>query len=363
MTLKFLSSIKSTHYFGGFALSVPWLSNRFEVDAKLGFVNEEAQKSVYAKGNYQGQKQEYEIGFSRKGQEIVPILKLNTDFSFISGKIVEKKTQQGVLYELKQIKFGKDNYQTTLDGSIEVTDGSKISTKMKVDVAGKQVNVDGSVGYQPGNFNSDLTLKSDQIPTANGNAKYELKYGDKSFSNDVTVVWDKNPNDKLSRVEIAQSADWSGENCKVKNELSVGKWNAAGKVNGEFGKKVISLDSSLQYQKSSAELKVENKYSQKNLHDYETSIYAAANQKSIKLELSRDIEGDSSRVKNKIELSTGLKIELNGKISHKLQYRDADISLQGIFVPGPKKDQTKATFMLKNTQKGHDASAKVINGK
>lgn len=344
-------------------MNVPWLGNRFEVDAKLGFVNEESEKKIYANGNYQGQKHEYEVGFSKKGGDIVPILKLNTDFSYISGKVIEKKTAQGISYELQQIKFGKDNYETTLDGSLEVMEGSKLSTKMNIDVAGKIVKVDGSVGYQTGNFDTEFTMKSDHFTSANGNAKYNLQYGEKSFSNNVNIVWDKNLNDKLNRLEILQAVDWSGENCKIKNELSVGRWSSAAKVNGEFGKKVISLDSSLHFQKSSVELKVENKYSQKHLHDYETSIYVAANKKSIKLELSRDIEGDSSRIKNKVELSTGLKVELNGKVSHKLQYRDADISLQGIFVPGPKKDQTKSIFILKNTQKGHEASAKVINGK
>lgn len=288
---------------------------------------------------------------------------MNSDLSFISGKIIEKKTPQGTSYELKQIKFGMDNYQTILDGSIDVLDGAKLATKMKIDVGGKQVNVDGSLGYQQGNFKSDLTMKSDHLPTANGNVKYELKYTEKSFSNDLTVVWDKNPNDKVNRVELAQAADWSGENCKVKNELSIGKWNAGGKFNGEFGKKIVSLDSGLQYQKSSAEFKVENKYSQKHLHDFETSVYAAANKKSIKIDMLRDIEGDSSKIKNKIELSTGLRVELNGKVSHKLQYRDADINLQGIFVPGQKKEQTKVMFTLRNNQKGHDANAKVLTGK
>lgn len=362
-TLRLLSSIKPTHYFGGVALSVPWLGNQISADAKLGFINEDAEKKIYANGNYQGQKHEYEVGFKKNGGDIVPILKLNTDFSYISGKIVERKTSQGISYDLKQIKFGKDNYQTTVDGSIDVLEGSKLGTTLKIDVAGKVVNVDGSLGYQPGNFESELTMKSNHFPTANGKANYGLKFGDKSFANDMLVVWDKDPNSKVNRYEFSQSADWSGETVKVKNEIGNGRVNGAAKFNGEFGKKIIILDSSLQYQKTSAELKIENKYSQKHPHDYETSIYVAANKKSIKLDLSRDIEGDSSRVKNKIELSTGLKMELNGKISHKINYRDADVSLQATFLPGPKKDQTKALVVLKNTQKGHDGSAKVTVGK
>lgn len=206
-------------------------------------------------------------------------------------------------------------------------------------------------------------MKSDHFPTANGKANYGLKFGDKSFGNDMLVVWDKDPNNKVNRYEFSQSADWSGETVKVKNEIGNGRVNGAVKFNGEFGKKIIILDSSFQYLKSSAELKIENKYSQKQPHDYETSIYVAANKKSIKLDLSRDIEGDSSKVKNKIELSSGIKAELNGKISHKIYYRDADVSLQATFLPGPKKDQTKALLVLKNTQKGHDGSVKVTVGR
>jgi hypothetical protein len=219
------------------------------------------------------------------------------------------------------------------------------------------------VGYEGGKLDSDLTLKSDHFPSANGRLKYDFTYGDKTFGNELLAIWDKDLNSKLNRLEWSQLADWKGETCKVKNELTVGKFSASGKLNGEFGAKVIQLDSGLNYQKSSAELKVENKYSQKQPHDYETSIFAAANKKSIKIDMSRDIEGESSRLKNKLELSTGLKVEINGKVSHKVDYRDADVSLQGTFLPAPKKEATKVTFMLKNTQKGHEGSVKIVAGK
>lgn len=354
--------MRPTHYYAGFALSAPLMTGAFEVEAKLGLVNEDSEKKLYANGIYQKQKYDYELGFKKQGNEIVPILKLNTDLSYVSGKVVETKTPKGVSYALQTIRFGKDTYQTTIDGSVSV-EGPKIATNLKIDVSGKKVALEGQMGYENGALETDMQLKSDSYATANGQLKYNFKYGDKSVGNELTAVWDKDFNSKVNRLDWSQLADWSNENCKIKNELTVGRLNMNGKINGEFGDKVFILDSGVNYQKSSAEVKIDNKYSQKQPHDYTTSVYAMANKKSIKIEMARDIEGDSSIIKNKIELSTGLKAELNGKVSHKIDYRDADVSLQGSFLPAPKKDLTKVMLSLKNTQKSHDGSIKVIVGK
>lgn len=361
-TLKLLSSIKPTHYSVGFELTAPIMTGPFEISAKVGFVNEENLKKLYGQGGYQKQKYDYEVGFKKQGNEILPILKLNTDMSYVSGKIIESKTPRGVSYALQTIKFGRDDYQTTIDGSISA-EGPKLVSKLKFDVGGKKVDLDGSLGYNKGHFDTDVTLKSDNIPSANGKFEYDVKYAEKSFGNDLTLVWGKDLSSKQNRIEWSQMADWSDENCKFKNEITLGYIDAGAKFNGEFGKKVLNLDASGNYKTSNAELKLDNKYSQKQPHDYETSFYAASNKKSIKIDMSRDIEGESSRVKNKLELSTGLKVEINGKISHKIMYNDCDVALQGTFIPGPKREVTKVTYMVKNTQKGHDGSWKVLVGR
>lgn len=199
---------------------------------------------------------------------------------------------------------------------------------------------------------------------ANGKINYGLKFSESTLGNELLVVWDKDPNSKTSRIEWNQLADWSDKDLfKMKNALSLGKFNAAGRINGEFGKKLLSVDAGVDYNNQKAELKLDNKYSQKAPHDYETSLFASANQKSIKLDMKRDIEGDSSKILNKLELSTGLRIELNGKVGHKLETTNADVSLQAIFVPGPKAEQTKITAFLKNTEKEHTANSKVTVGK
>lgn len=349
---------------GGFELSVPVsIESPFKIDAAAGLVNEENEKKLYLNGNYLGGNFKYELGFKRKGNEIEPILKFNTDMTYLEGKILEEKTANGVKYTLKQVKFGRDAYVTIVDGSIEVN-GPKITANLKFQQGQNNVNLVGSVGYQPGQLESDLQLSSPQYAMANGKLNYALKFTDKSFSNDLNVIWDKDLNTKTNKLDWNQLADWSDKELfKTKNALSVGKFNTAGRFNGEFGKKVINIDSGLEYSNQKAEFKLDNKYSQKAPHDYETSIYAAANQKSVKLDMKRDIEGESSKVTNKFELSTGLKLELNGKIGHKFECTNADVSLQAVFVPGPKKDQTKASFFLKNTEKEHNANSKITVGK
>ena len=363
-SLKFLSSFNPDHFMGGFDLSVPvTVENPFKIDAAAGFVNKDDEKKLYFNGNYLGGSYKYEIGFLRSGNEIVPILKLNTDLTYLEGKIVEQKTSNGVKYNLEQVKFGRDNYITTVDGSIEVS-GPKIKANLKFQQGGNTVNVVGSLGYDKGQLDSDLQLTSPQVDMANGKLLYSLKFTEKNVGNDLTVIWDKDLNSKTSRLEWNQFADWSDVDLfKMKNGLKLGKFNSVGRLNGEFGTKIFNIDTGLEHNNQKAEFKVDNKYSQKVPHDYETFIFASANQKSFQLEMKRDIEGDSSKLTNKLELSTGLKCELNGKIAHKFECTNADVSLQGIFVPGPKKDQTKVSFVMKNTEKEHAASSKVMVGK
>lgn len=363
-SLKLLSSFNPEHLMGGFDLSVPIdASNPFKIDAAAGFVNQENEKKLYVNGNYGGGNYVYEIGFRRKGNQIEPILKLNTDMSYIEGKITEQKTQNGVKYTLQQVKFGKDNAVTTVDGSIEIN-GPKLVSNLKFQQGGNTVNVVGSLGYQQGQLDSDLQLTSPQIAMANGKVNYAVKFADRSLKNDLTVVWDKDPNSQTNRLVWSQFADWNDQEVfKMKNALNVGKFNANGRLNGEFGKKVVNVDSGLEYNNQKAEFKLDNKYGQRQPHDYETSVYAAANQKSFKLEMKRDIDGDSSKITNKLELSTGLRVEINGKVGHVFECKNADVSLQGIFVPALKKDQTKVTVFLKNNDKEHSANSKVTVGK
>ena len=349
---------------GGFDLTVPvQVESPFNIDASAGLLNKENEKKIYLHGNYLGGSFKYELGFRRKGNEIEPILKFNSDMTYLEGKILEEKTDKGVKYTLKQVKFGRDAGVTVVDGSIEIS-GPKLLANLKFQQGGNTVNLVGSAGYQQGQLDSDLELTSAQYPTANGKIIYGLRFSDKNVGNDLVIVWDKDLNSKTNRLEWNQAADWSDrELFKTKNALSIGKFSAAGKFNGEFGKKIVNIDAGLDYGSQKAEFKLDNKYSQKVAHDFDTSIYAAANQKSIKIDAKREIVGDSSKISNKLELSTGLRLELNGKIAHKFECTNADVALLGVFVPGPKKEQTKATFNLKNTEKEHSASSKVIVGK
>lgn len=120
-SLKLLSSFKQEHIMGGFDLSVPFQADSpFKIDASTGFVNQNNEKKLYLYGNYLGGNYKYELGFRRKGNEIEPILKFNTDMSFIDGKIIEQNTQNGVKYTLRQIKFGRDSYVTIVDGKFKL---------------------------------------------------------------------------------------------------------------------------------------------------------------------------------------------------------------------------------------------------
>ncbi|CRL08258.1 CLUMA_CG020838, isoform A [Clunio marinus] len=357
---KLFSSLKSEHFMGGVDLFVPVRDDFiFKFDSALGVLNEENEKKVYLNGNYLDENFKYELGFKRKENVIEPILNINTDISYLEGRILEEKTANGVKYTLRQVKFGRDSTTTTVDGSVEMN-GPNILTNLRFQRGGNTVNLSGTLSYQPGQFNSDLQLTSPQYEKANGKFTYGVTFTDKNVANDLVIVWDKNLKSETNRFEWNQFADWSNKELfKMKNGIKIGKFNTEGRLNGDFGKKIINVDAGLEYSNQKAEFILNNKYSQKMPHDYDTSVYAAANQKSIKLDMKRDIEGEASMVENKLELSTGLKVELNGKIGHRFEVTNADVSIQGSFTPGQKKEATKITILIKNTDKEHSASSKV----
>lgn len=356
---KLLSSLKPDHIMAGFDLIVPVApKSPFKADASAGLVNKQDVKKLYFHGHYSGASYEYEIGFTQKGNEILPILKLNTDAAYIDGKVIIQRKQDGVSYQLKQLKFGQSDNVIVVDGSIDVV-GPKIVANLKFQNGGNKATVVGSVGYQAGQFNGDLQVNSPQIATANGKINYVLKFSNKLIGNDLVIVWDKDLNSVTNRLEWNQLAELGDESVKIKNKLTLGKFGIGGRFDGEFSKKIINVDAGLDYQKQSANFRLDNKYSQKVQHDFETSISLGVNQKSFKLDMKREIDGDSSKISNKLELSNGLRAEINGKISHKFECTDADVSLQAVFVPAAKKDPSKLTIKVKNTPKEHSASALV----
>lgn len=349
----------------GFDLSVPIeVDKPIHINAGAGLVNQPNEKKIYLSGNYMETPFEYALGFNRKGNEIIPILKFQGDLKYIEGKIFEDKTKNGVKYTLKQVKFGQQgSYLLTADGSVEV-DGPKVISDLRFVQDGKNYNLQGTLGYQQGQFDTDFKLSSPQVASANGKLNYNLKFSDYVLGNDLIVVWDKDANSKKNRFELSQKADWSSKDLyKTKNSFSLGTYDLSGKFDGDFGKNIMVMDTFVNYNNQKAELKIDSKCNQRQPHDYEFLLYLGANQKNAKLELKRDIEGDSSKITNKLELSSGMRAELNGKVGHKFDCKNADISMQGVFLPGPKKEQTKATIVLKNTEKGHQSNSRVTVGK
>jgi hypothetical protein len=272
--------------------------------------------------------------------------------------VIIQEKPDGVSYQLKQIKFGQPNNVLVVDGSIDVV-GPKIVANLKFQNEQNTATVVGSIGYQPGQLDGELQVSSPQVASANGKLNYALKFSDQLIGNDLVIVWDKDLNSKSNRLEWNQLAEWNEEFVKTQNKLALGRFDIGGRFNGEFTKKTINVDAGLEYQKQKADFRLDNKYSQKVPHDFETSISLGVNQKSFKLDMKREIEGDSSKITNKLELSTGLRVEINGKVSHKFKCIDADVNLQAVFVPAAKKDSSKLTIKVKNTPKDHSATALV----
>jgi hypothetical protein len=151
--------------------------------------------------------------------------------------------------------------------------------------------------------------------------------------------------------------------AKFKNKIYFGELPVTVELNGESDRKILNFDLTGEYGNQKASLNVAQKINQKAKGDYDLSVKGALNTDSVTFTSSRTIEGGKSRLANKIESSFGTRAELNGLVGHKFTYKDADVNLQGIFVPGKKGDTYKINFFIQNNDKESNSNVKFIFGK
>lgn len=183
------------------------------------------------------------------------------------------------------------------------------------------------------------------------------------------MVYGKDLNSKRHRLEFEQAIDMK-ENAEKKvvsakftNKLYFGELPVTLEVNGETERKILKFDVIGEYDNQKAVLNVAQKMNQKARGDYDLSINAALNTHTINFVSTRAIESGKSRLTNKLETSFGARAELNGLVGHKFTYKDADVNLQGIFVPGKRAETYKVNMFIQNNDKESNSNVKFIFGK
>ena len=369
ITIRLNSSLRPEHFMAGLKLSAPFdIASPYTIDTALGFKNDQRELKVYFFFRQPGTDLIYELGVNKNGNEFTPILKLNQDTSYMDGKIVAQTSGDTTTYRIQKVRFNRGQETFTADGQIAIG-GAKINGDVTLASGQKSYNIAGGASFTAGNFLVDVNAKSPTTEMANGKLKYNVIIGEDNYKHDLLVIYGSDLNSKTNRIEMYEILELERDTNKKINgikfdsKFGFGKYPFNSQISGEFRENISKFDLMLDYQNQKLNTNVNSKCNQKTKGDYDFSLAAGINQKSIKLDTTRVIEGEKSRITNKLELSTGVRAELNGLVSNTFNCRDADVNLMAIFVPGAKKEANKVTLFVKNTQKEAASNGKITSGK
>lgn len=113
------------------------------------------------------------------------------------------------------------------------------------------------------------------------------------------------------------------------------------KVNGESNKNLVKYNVDGQFQKHQLKNSLNARLNGKQSGDYDVNFALALNSHNLQLDVKRNQANDKSQISNKLVISTGTKVELNGYISHDITPENADIKLNGLIVLAEKEEPYK----------------------
>lgn len=114
------------------------------------------------------------------------------------------------------------------------------------------------------------------------------------------------------------------------------------RFDGEYNKNNIIYLLEIGHMKYNIANNLNAKFNVKSVGDYDIIVGASMNSHNMKIISRRDIiDGDKSKLQNKLTTSSGVRIELNGVISNRPTITDADFNLEGILVAAERQEPFK----------------------
>lgn len=351
-------------------------------EVEAGFNNDAKEVALYARANTGDEEYMAKIGFKKNGgggskQEYTPIVILNRGKKMennllgynIAGKVIVDQQENGEKYTFNNIQIiAPAQEPLTLNGFI-TREGTKIATDMNFSKSQYKGNVKGEIQLGTEHIILDFGLTSNFHEHANGRVKYEMTRGDNEIKNDFLFIYGDDLNSKTKRIELFQFAKWESEDKHLKaisfqNKIALPYVPFTLKLDGDFTKNSHKFDFELsgsRVQKVTANL--DSKCNSKSIGDFDVVFGAGLNAHTVKLISKRVIDNNKSRLTNKLEISTGTRIELNGVVAHKYSADEADINVEGIFVMAEKQEPYRATVVILVNAKLANTNIKVFGGK
>lgn len=351
-------------------------------EVEAGLNNDDKEVSLYARAQTGPEEYLAKIGFKKNGgggarQEYTPIVVLNRGKQMennllgynIAGKIIVDKQENGEKYTFNNIQIiAPAQEPLTLNGVI-TRDGTKITSDMNFKKSQYKGNVKGELQLGTEHVILDFGLTSNFHEHANGRVKYEMNRGENEIKNDFLFIYGDDLNSKTKRIELFQHAKWEDEGKRLKslsfeNKILLAYVPFTLKLDGDFSKNSHKFDFELSGSRvQKIIVNLDSKTNGKSAGDFDVHFNAGLNSHTVKLISKRVIDNNKSRLTNKLEISTGTRIELNGVVAHKYSADDADINVEGIFVMADKQEPYRATVVILVNTKLANTNIKVFGGK
>lgn len=164
------------------------------------------------------------------------------------------------------------------------------------------------------------------------------------FKNVFIFAAGKDYNNPANRYEINQNAEFEIDDKKLQ---SLKLWNKLQlqkqliRLDFATSKNQFKLDGEYGYDKYKAAANVDAKYNERAAGDYDVTVGGTLNKHFFKFTSKRVIDSAKSKFQNRLTVSTGTKIEVNGVASNKFSEQEGELNLDGLFIAVDKADPYK----------------------
>uniref|UniRef100_A0A1B0GHJ4 Putative apolipophorin corethrella appendiculata n=1 Tax=Lutzomyia longipalpis TaxID=7200 RepID=A0A1B0GHJ4_LUTLO len=347
-----------------------------KVMGEAGLANNEKEVALYAKAKDQGNEYIAKIGFTKDEakREYSPILVVKTPASrdntalgySVEGKIKVNDGGGQMRYDLQDIRL-KGGYFTsnplTVSGTVTQR-GTAFDTDLKIDHRGDTGTVKGSLQFEANRLNLDLKVKCGW----HANVQYKVSYQTNEILNHLELEYGYGSGGSHHIKALQQwrhkYSKYRLEELLFNNELELSHLPLKARLNGNFvDGSVIKYDVGLEYGGKEASSKLDVKLNEKTKGDYAVEADASINKKKLSVIAKRIVQENASKYSNRLFTSTGLSLEANGVIGHRISAQEADIVADAKAQFGEKQQPYVAKFELKLKPQGGNTHGSLSAGK
>ncbi|XP_059609763.1 apolipophorins [Phlebotomus argentipes] len=342
--------------------------------AEAGLVNNEKEVALYAIANDQSNKYEAKVGFTKDiaKREYKPILQLTTPNNnnalgySVDGTIGVFDQEGTTKYDLRNLKLNGGyftKHPVVVYGSV-TQKGMAFDMDLKVTHNSDITTVTGALQIDGPRLNFNMEAKGGWYTKV----VYKMSYEPNDLLNHLELDYGRNPTDS-QHVKIKQQwrhlqVKYHLEELSFANELELSQISLKTHLNGDFkANSLLKWNISLEYGPREMSTELHVLLNEKTKGDYSVTITGSINRRNLSITARRVVQENASKYSNRLSTSTGLNMEANGVLGHKISMQEADVVLDAKAQFGHKQQTYLIKFELKLKPQGGNTEGSLSLGK